>query len=137
VKLPKRSRSGLAFNLTPLIDIVFNIMIFFLLTAHFTLSAEREPVDLPSATQADDDDQAIHRLVLTVDEGGSFRLGGSVVTAEQFEAALVAAHERSPDVQVQIRADKDVPYGAVEPLLLTCARHGVQDVGFKVFETQE
>ena len=85
MKLPARSRSGLMFNLTPLIDIVFNIMIFFLLTAHFVRSTEREPVDLPTASQIEDDDLSTHRLVLTVQKDGSFHLSGNPVSIDEFE----------------------------------------------------
>jgi biopolymer transport protein ExbD len=136
VKLPARSRSGLFFNLTPLIDIVFNIMIFFLLTAHFTRSAETDAVDLPSASQISDDAAATRRLVISIHEDSSLHLGGQPVTRDGIEAALVDSLAENRAVQVQIRSDKDVPYGTVEPLLLLCARHGVQDVGFKVFEAE-
>lgn len=134
MKLPARSRSGLAFNLTPLIDIVFNIMIFFLLTAHFTRSAESEPIDLPSATQVSDDTPAARRLVVTIYEDHTLHLAGQPITVDAFEAALDDALADTRDVQVQFRADKDVPYEVVEPLLLRCAQHGVRDVGFRVFE---
>ncbi|MBL8852145.1 MAG: biopolymer transporter ExbD [Planctomycetaceae bacterium] len=137
MKLPKRSRSGLAFNLTPLIDIVFNIMIFFLLTAHFTRSAESEAVDLPLATQISEEADAARRLVITVHEDGTLHLAGQPATVASVETALVELLEGDRKVQVQIRSDKDVPYGTVEPLLLMCAKHGVQDVGFKVFEAAE
>ena len=136
MKLPARSRSGLLFNLTPLIDIVFKIMIFFLLSAHFTRSAEKDAVDLPSATQISDDDAVPRRLVITIHEDNSLHLGGQPLTREVIEAALVDSLAENRTIQVQIRSDKDVPYGTVEPLLLLCARHGVQDVGFKVFEAE-
>jgi len=137
MKLPTRSRGGLAFNLTPLIDIVFNIMIFFLLTAHFTRSAERDAVDLPTATETSDDEQAVRRLVITIHEDGKLHLAGEAVSAEGVEAALIQLLSDDRKVQVQIRSDKYVPYGTVEPLLLMCARHGVQDVGFKVFQAEQ
>ena len=101
MKLPARSRSGLQFNLTPLIDIVFNIMIFFLLTAHFTRSAESEPVDLPSATQVSDQLDAPRRLVVTVHEDGTLLLAGKPVTLDAVEAALVAAQETPEGCPVQ------------------------------------
>ena len=136
MKLPARSRGGLAFNLTPLIDIVFNIMIFFLLTAHFTRSAESEAVDLPLATQTSDEEEAARRLVITIHEDGSLHLAGQPTTADGVETALVELLSGDRKIQVQIRSDKDVPYGTIEPLLLMCAKHGVQDVGFKVFEAE-
>lgn len=137
MKLPARSRSGLLFNLTPLIDIVFNIMIFFLVTAHFVRSSESEPVELPSATQIEDDDRTTHRLVLTMLKDRSFHIGGNPTTLDEVETALVGSLSEDGELQVQIRADKDVPYGSVEPVLLMCAEHGVQNVGFKVFEADE
>jgi biopolymer transport protein ExbD len=112
-------------------------MIFFLVTAHFVRSSEREPVDLPSATQAEREEHATHRLVLTVLKNGSFHIGGNPVTLDEFESALVGSASDSQELHVQIRADKNVLYGTIEPVLLMCARHGVQNVGFKVFEDRE
>ncbi|REJ80789.1 MAG: biopolymer transporter ExbD [Planctomycetota bacterium] len=135
VKIPARPRTRLAFNITPLIDIVFNIMIFFLVTAHFVRSQEVDPVDLPTAKQTEEEETVPQRIVLTIMNETTLRMNGRDIDRETVEFLIAdAAAEGPDDVEVQIRCDKSVPYRVVEPILFDCAGHGIQRVGFKVME---
>lgn len=137
MKLPARARTPLLFNITPLIDIVFNIMIFFLVTAHFVRSQETDPVDLPIATQIVDKEPAPQRLVLTILPDHSFRVSGRNVSLEDVKFMLEQSAAAAPgDFEVQLRGDRHVPYHVIEPILLACAQHGIQDFGFRVFEQE-
>lgn len=137
MKLPTRARTPLLFNITPLIDIVFNIMIFFLVTAHFVRSQETDPVDLPFASQVAEEEPAPERLVLTILPDHTFRISGRDVTLDEVELLLAQTDAEAANREVQIRADRNVPYRVVEPVLLACARHGIQDFGFRVFEADQ
>ena len=67
----QRERSGLRVNITPLIDVVFLLIIFFLVASHFIRSETREPVNLPEATQGEDEEsENPRRLVVTVNREG-------------------------------------------------------------------
>ena len=135
MRIPARPRTRLAFNITPLIDIVFNIMIFFLVTAHFVRSQEVDPVDLPVASQTEEEDTVPQRIVLTILDEESLRMSGRDIDRDTVEFLIADAAAEGPDnVEVQIRCDKSVPYRMVEPILFDCAAHGIQRVGFKVIE---
>ncbi len=134
MKLPARPRSRLMFNITPLIDIVFNIMIFFLVTAHFVQSQEMDEVDLPPATEVADEATVPKRVIVTVLADSTLRVSGRSVDISGIESIIASAAQDPEQLEVQIRADAVVPYAAVEPILFTCARYGVQQVGFKVVE---
>ena len=60
-----RSRT-IKFNITPMIDVVFLLVIFFLVTAHFAQSQEVDAVDLPVATQIAEIEDSPRRLTITV-----------------------------------------------------------------------
>jgi biopolymer transport protein ExbD len=136
MRIPARPRTRLAFNITPLIDIVFNIMIFFLVTAHFVRSQETDLVDLPSATQVAEADAAPRRLVVTILADRTLRVAGRDVELEEAQSLIVSGAERPDEFEVQIRTDQDVPYSVIEPLLLACAENGITNFGFKVFEAR-
>ena len=137
MKLPARARTSLRFDITPLIDIVFNIMIFFLVTAHFVRSQETDPVDLPHATQIVDKEPAPQRLVLTILPDHSYRVSGRNVSLEDVEFMLEQSTAAAPgEFEVQLRGDRNVPYQVIEPILLACAQHGIHDFGFRVFEEE-
>ncbi len=48
----RRRRSDLGFNLTAMIDVVFNLIVFFLVASHFSQAQPDDPVNLPAASQA-------------------------------------------------------------------------------------
>ena len=74
------NRRGLRFNITPLIDVVFLLIIFFLVASHFVRSENAEPVDLPTASQAVADEEPAHRLTVTIRKDGSLFIGGKPVS---------------------------------------------------------
>ena len=122
------------FNITPLIDICFNLIVFFSLAS---LSARRRrprTVVLPQAGQFDAHDTAsARRLVVTMNADRRMFVAGEEVSRNDIDR-LVA--ERSGDdpagCEVRVRADQSVPYADVKPLILACARHGVTNLKFAV-----
>jgi biopolymer transport protein ExbD len=135
MKIPLRTQDrGFAFNITPLIDVVFLLIIFFLVASHFIRNEQVERIDLPIATQAKDDDESASRLVVTVTNDGTLFHGPAAITIDEFEQRLqmtVAKHGLDA-TELRIRADRNVAYSRVEPLLLTAASQGVTRVRFSV-----
>jgi len=130
MRTPTRRREhGLRFDITPLIDIVFNLVIFFLVATHFVSSEAREAVNLPAASASDERPPAPRRLIVTVRADGRLVVAGREATPDAIDALIAseAAHG-TQDYEVLIRGDRDADYAAVEPVLLACARHGVTRV---------
>ena len=135
MRIPVRTQDrGFAFNITPLIDVVFLLIIFFLVASHFIRNENVERIELPVASQGHDDEDAANRLVVTVVSSGDLLLGTTPITPEEFEQRLqvIVAKYGAEKTELRIRADRTVPYVRVEPLLLTAARHGVARVRFAV-----
>ncbi|MFT4703612.1 MAG: biopolymer transport protein ExbD [Bradymonadia bacterium] len=114
-----KQRRPAELDLTPLIDVVFLLLIFFLVTAT-TATADQSviPVDLPSGPsgeQSGEDEQ----VTLTVEGVGRFVLqrGGNAELIEgdleDVRAALERIHAELPDRAVFLRGDRNVPYGVV------------------------
>ena len=74
------------------------------------------------------------RVVVTVLPDATLRVSGRDVGLDDVDAMIATAAADPEQLEVQIRADTVVPFSAVEPILFTCASHGVQQVGFKVVE---
>jgi biopolymer transport protein ExbD len=135
VRLPTQSvQRGLQFNITPLIDVVFLLIIFFLVASHFIRNEQVEQVELPTATQTKDEDESASRIVVTVATDKRLILGGHDATVEEIERKLQFAAEQNgaAATELRIRADRGVPYSVVEPLLLAAARAGITKVRFAV-----
>ncbi|NQV25351.1 MAG: biopolymer transporter ExbD [Rhodopirellula sp.] len=128
-----RSRS-VSFNVTSLIDIVFLLIIFFLVASHVARSEAVEPVDLPKISDpAGDDTETPLRIVITVMADRSMWVGGRQVLLPQVEQLILSgSQETGSELEVRIRADHAATYLEIEPILLACAQFGVTRVGFAV-----
>ncbi|KON48001.1 ExbD/TolR family protein [Mariprofundus ferrooxydans] len=97
-------RSGQAPNLTPLIDIVFLLLVFFLLTSHF-VKDERIDIDLPQASSSDTpgDDKV---LEITLSADNRIYLQGNQVTEQRLPMLLREKLVLQKNKQIRLRGDQ-------------------------------
>ncbi len=118
-------------DMTPLIDMVFNLVIFFLVASHFASETDI-PLELPQASTSKADEEDPRRLVITITEDEQLHIADKSIDLPQLKDLVKDELDRhGPEFAVQIRSDRRVPYRAVEPLLMECSRIGVQRFGFK------
>jgi len=121
-----RDADELRVNVTPLIDVVMVMIVFFLIVGKLAAD-ERSPIELPDASAtsgaADSD-----TLIINVAGDGSLILRGQVVTTERLGEALVRERSLHPGVVVRIRADRSLDYASVEPVVRACRAAGVTTV---------
>jgi len=108
---PGKRPAGGFIDMTPVVDTIFNLLIFFALSMNF-LANPGITVDLPdaSAPQVAPRDGDIR---VAVTPAGEIRLNGAPVTLEALGARLRELAGESRDPQVLIRADRHVPHGLV------------------------
>jgi len=128
-------RAGAGFNMTPLIDVVFLLIIFFLVSSHLARQESQIELRLPEAARGQEDlDVTTPRVTVNVQGDGQTLLAGEAIGPAELQRRL--GNERSalgPDMEVRIRSDRAVPYRIVEPILLACARSGIWRVTFAVY----
>ena len=135
MRVPTRPRQpGIRFNITPLIDIVFLLIVFFLAATHLTQNEKLEAVELPEASQNESEpDEAPRRMIITITLDDKMHLRGSEITPEELEAQLLSLDEsKRHEMEIRIRGDRRIPYRIVEPVLISCARAGISNVKFLV-----
>ena len=138
MRLPVQPRTfGLRFNITPLIDIVFLLIIFFLVSSHFSRSETHEQIELPEAAGGTDDDSGSqNRLTITVRDDGSLFVSGRRIDGRQLQSRIVdLSRDPGSRPEVRIRGDRDVPYRQIEPIMLECVRLGISNVKTAVVDT--
>lgn len=130
----KSGENDVGFNMTPLIDIVFLLIIFFLVAANLNQQETQLTMELPRAKSGDEmREPSVKRIILNLPSDGQLFVGGTPIqTAELpiFFKKLTAAHE----IEVHLRANRLVPYRAIEPILLACAESGIWNVSFSVIQ---
>lgn len=110
-----RRGGSVGLSLTPLIDIVFLLLVFFMLTAHFVEEQDLE-VQLPEAQSGEPREQE-GPLTVTLREDGELMVEGAVVPPGQLEAVLRRNLEGRPKRQVRVRGDTEADLGAMVEIM--------------------
>jgi biopolymer transport protein ExbD len=114
-----------AINLTPMIDVVFLLLIFFMVATTF-LDPEREiEIDLPPASSAGMPEEQPNEIVINVLRDGSLQLGQREVDGEGLDSALTSAAARDPRTPVTIRGDRLVAHESIVGVMDACGRAGL------------
>ena len=135
MRIPSHTTAGgVGFNMTPMIDVVFQLIIFFLLSSHLAKQENQLALPLPAADSgkpASPDDRP--RLTVNVLPDGRLLVAGRAVTPDELIPRLRERKSvHGDDLEVRIRSDRGVAYSRVEPILLACARAGIWNVSFAV-----
>ncbi len=124
----KRSSDANNLSLTPLIDVVFLLLIFFLVTSEFDDEERRLDIVLPSASSATPMTRKPREIVIDVDAEGQIYLRGKAVQWEELERLLTAAVADNPANQSAIiRADATTSFQPVVSVMDICNRTGIAD----------
>ena len=114
-------------NMTPLIDVMLVLLVIFIITAPLMVSAVK--VDLPRTSAPAAPETAAPTLAVAIDKDGTVFVRDQALTGPALEQALRAAAQ-NPDTEVQLRADRAVPYGHVVEFMALANRAGLSRVGF-------
>lgn len=126
--------------MTPMIDVVFQLLIFFLLSGHLVQQEAHLELPLPEAKTAQEDESSAEapRLTINVLADGRLLHGGREVTPEELHAQLLERQAQfGKGVEVRIRCDRHVPYKNVEPVMLACVKAGLWNVTYAAVRTNE
>lgn len=121
-----------ALNLTPLIDVLFLLIIFFMTGAKFTEMERKIRLQLPQVPADGQLPPVSDRIAVNVFRDGSLKLNNEPVTVEQLAERLRSASVRNPAVSVIVRGDAEVPFQSVANVLAACRKAGVTDMGVTV-----
>ncbi|MCC5643699.1 biopolymer transporter ExbD [Nostoc sp. CHAB 5824] len=99
-------------NIVPMIDVIFAILTFFIMSTLFLTRSEGLPVNLPKAATAKQQ-QVPSRVTITVDEQGVVSLNRKPTTLDDLTAQVRTLVGSNPEVLVIINADEKVGHGKV------------------------
>lgn len=117
-----------ALSLTSLIDIVFLLLIFFLVATRFAEEERDMDVTLPTATEAQPLIATPKEVFVNIDKEGRFFIDGSVIAADEVENVLRRVVTNNPvNRTVIIRADEDAKHKFVVVVMDACNKVGISD----------
>lgn len=125
---PSRSdQSSPAVELTPIVDMVFLLLIFFLVATTFHQEEREMQVALPVANNAGPISAALRELVINVGEDGTIVVSGKAMEPEALETLITDLIGNNPQQKVTVRGDRATAYANVVRVLDICKGAGVQE----------
>jgi len=131
-------------DMTPMIDVVFLLLIFFVTVSELTRIETSAEVTLPLAEQANVEDSPDRaRLVINVERNGNIFVLGQKRTMEELSAILAEEARRAmgPDGfskrSVVIRGDKELKYEKIQDIMIECLKHRIWKLSFAAQHPEE
>jgi len=128
--LLKSSDSSLhtvSIELTPLVDMVFLLLIFFLVATTFHQTEREMQIALPFASSATPISMSLREIIINVDREGQIILAGQVTEAEDLQRLIGEAVEANPEQKVTLRGDRGTAYVNIVRVLDICKSAGIQE----------
>lgn len=124
----KKGLSGSSLSLTPLIDVVFLLLIFFLVTTRFEEEERDMAVNLPKASAAEPTIFQGKEIFVTITPEGEYFLEGKQYSAASLENKLKSLYENNPGKQkVKIRADEKSRTSHLVTVMNACNQANIRD----------
>lgn len=136
MRSPQLIASGTtSINMTPMIDVVFLLIIFFLVSSHLAKQEHHIKLDLPSARSGIDEIDRVETVVVNVLADGTWQIAGRVIGEEYLQEYISKKVQASSEpIRLKIRTDKVVQYRFLSPILKQAAQAGIGDIKFSVRE---
>jgi len=124
----KRTHEQVNFDMTPMIDMTFLLLIFFMVTSKLSNEKMKMDIALPSARVAKLTDATGDRDIINVDGAGNYYVGNNEVTKKQLKAHLTERFKVNPPLKIYLRADKDTPSKMLKEFMAMAAEAGAVTV---------
>lgn len=119
-------------NLTAMLDVLFLLIIFFMLGTRFVDDERKIGLNVPKVADSDSLTASPSRCIVNVYLDGSIALDKQSVTLDELTAKLSAARRQHGDLGVLVRGDGDDKYLRIASVLNACKQAGVKNLGISV-----
>jgi len=126
MKFPHLSKKSAKFDLTPLIDVVFLLLIFFMLTTTFVNLENRVKVNLPSGDFAAAEPS--ENIIITITENNTIYFNGKLIDPVKLTESVAINIKDEPEKIVVLEADQNVLHGKVIRIMDLIKKGGAERI---------
>jgi biopolymer transport protein ExbD len=130
MRFRKSEEESFSLDLTPMIDVVFLLLIFFMVSTVFVDFNRRMDLTLPSSNSSVPDEKK-EQVEIEMTNDKQIFLNGTQITLKELESAILKSKDRLGGSGV-IRADKNLPYGDVIQVMGILQNAGIPDISVAV-----
>tara|TARA_R110002096_G_scaffold292391_1_gene486902 strand:+ start:8353 stop:8760 length:408 start_codon:yes stop_codon:yes gene_type:complete len=128
----KKTETPVSFQITPMIDMTFLLLVFFMITSTLTEQKVKKDIRLPEAKASITPDDLSNRDVINIDGNGDFFIADRKVSKDEMMVYLKKRFEVHPPLRIYLRADKDTPAKVTGEFMDMAAEAGATNVIFGV-----
>lgn len=121
-----------AINLTPMIDVIFNLIIFFMVCTRFSEIERNVDLSVPQVGNTAGLSEAQRSRMINVARDGAITLDAQPVTLTELCGQLAEAHRQYADLKVTIRGDGLATHQSVAAVMTACRQAGIVEMGIAV-----
>jgi len=123
MQFSERTKTDASLDITPVVDTVFNLLIFFALSLNFIVTPGIK-VNLPDAV-TEEIIREREEVIIVMDKNDSIFINGNPVSFDQISSVLTKSAQENKDTLVIIQADQEVSHGKVVRMMDTAKRAGL------------
>jgi biopolymer transport protein ExbD len=136
MKISRRPVDEVSFQLAPMIDMTFLLLIFFMVTTKITKEKKKLEINLPVATAAVTPEDLSGRDILNLDDKGRIYVGDRQMEMKELKAYLRQRLIDVPPLRIYVRADATTPAKEIKAVMRACAEAGAIEVIFGSLKKQ-
>jgi biopolymer transport protein ExbD len=121
------AESSIHIDFVPMADVLFNLLIFFLLATTIAQVEREINVALPTSGHAAPITQELRELIINVDKDGKVTVAGRTTTLPELRDQIATAVKNNPRQKVSVRGDRSTAYANIAAVLDTCKSAGVSE----------
>ena len=130
VKLPAKEDTNI--DMAPMIDMVFLLLIFFMVAS--VVTTKKVQVDIPLSSHAKVPENIQGRVVISIDANGTYYWNMVPMELPAITEEIQKELEQNENLRVVIRADRRVTFDYCKKLMIACGRVGANDLIYSAFE---
>jgi biopolymer transport protein ExbD len=127
MRFKKKKEEGPEISIAPLIDILFLLLIFFMVTSHFDISSGVR-INLPKVTKRIMGEEDENRVTLIIDKSAQIYLEGQKIEQEELRRLLEEKVKEEGLLNLVLHADKDVSHGTVVGIMDLAKSAGISSI---------
>ena len=132
MKMPPEPPEEAKFQMAPLIDMVFLLLVFFMCASHLS-SSKSLPLEMPLASKGVVPKERPDRWIVNVEKSGQVYSGTQPVTIDELKGLVAEGVKKNPNLKVYVRADQQTNHREVRKVMEAMASCGIDDFIFGVY----
>ena len=133
-KLRRKARPEESFQMTPMIDMVFLLLVFFMCVSTLAQADKNVALDLAESQESKVPEDLSDRGIISLNKDGSIFLRSRSLALEEMKEQIKATLQRNPELEIQLRVDRETRYADVKKVLEACAEAGAYKVIYSTIQ---